>query len=77
MAGPFLCLTPAHSRSSVPSRREIVSATSAPLSGSGLVNLIAISRVAILVHVPKLRFSSKYSDAPALNSDYHFVSSPR
>jgi hypothetical protein len=26
------------------------------------------SRVAILVHVPKLHFSSKYSDAPALRS---------
>lgn len=44
---PFLCSTPAHSRSSVPSRREIAFATSAPLSGSGLINGIAIIHFAI------------------------------
>lgn len=34
----LLCLASAHSRSSVPSMRKIVFATSTPLSGSGLIN---------------------------------------
>ena len=35
---PKRCLTPAHSRSSVPSMRKSEFATSTPLSGSGLIN---------------------------------------
>ena len=74
---PLLCLASAHSRSSVPSMRKSEFATSTPLNGSGLMNGIAISCVAILVHVPKLHFGREYSDAPTLNSDYHCASSPR
>ena len=40
------------------------------LSIPALQFTFAMSRVAILVHVPKLHFGREYSDAPALNSDY-------